>query len=100
MVDRGQPQPGRNHMRHGGMCGWTRADRRHSVSPRGVLGRLHPSCFRKRHQIRSEEHTSEIQSLMRNSYDVFCLKKKTHIHNKEHYTIAISIVLHNTITTC
>src|SRR3546814_7788826 len=26
--------------------------------------------------IRSEEHTSEIQSLMRNSYAVFCLQKK------------------------
>src|SRR3546814_4369545 len=25
---------------------------------------------------RSEEHTSELQSLMRNSYDVFCLTKK------------------------
>src|SRR3546814_5115611 len=31
--------------------------------------------------IRSEEHTSELQSLMRNSYAVFCLKKKkTHKH--------------------
>src|SRR3546814_4355378 len=30
---------------------------------------------------RSEEHTSELQSLMRISYDVFCLKKKNH---KEH----------------
>src|SRR3546814_1867714 len=32
---------------------------------------------------RSEEHTSELQSLMRISYAVFCLKKKTfsHIHN-------------------
>src|SRR3546814_10400158 len=33
--------------------------------------------------LRSEEHTSELQSLMRNSYDVFCLKKKkstTHSH--------------------
>src|SRR3546814_4904910 len=30
---------------------------------------------------RSEEHTSELQSLMRISYAVFCLKKKnTHIH--------------------
>src|SRR3546814_2224355 len=30
---------------------------------------------------RSEEHTSELQSLMRISYDVFCLKKKiTNIH--------------------
>src|SRR3546814_7603824 len=29
---------------------------------------------------RSEEHTSELQSLMRISYDVFCLKKKNNIH--------------------
>src|SRR3546814_3817603 len=28
-------------------------------------------------QLRSEEHTSELQSLMRSSYAVFCLKKKT-----------------------
>src|SRR3546814_4170593 len=41
---------------------------------------------------RSEEHTSEIQSLMRNSYAVFCLKKKKytqtyHIYkrNEIHY---------------
>src|SRR3546814_6218240 len=40
---------------------------------------------------RSEEHTSELQSLMRISYAVFCLKKKTtnittrsHIHNLTH----------------
>src|SRR3546814_9726783 len=30
---------------------------------------------------RSEEHTSELQSLMRISYAVFCLKKKTKQHN-------------------
>src|SRR3546814_2015332 len=30
---------------------------------------------------RSEEHTSELQSLMRISYAVFCLKKKTIYHN-------------------
>src|SRR3546814_5429223 len=29
--------------------------------------------------MRSEEHTSELQSLMRISYAVFCLKKKTHL---------------------
>src|SRR3546814_8974591 len=29
---------------------------------------------------RSEEHTSELQSLMRNSYAVFCLKKKQNIN--------------------
>src|SRR3546814_8153716 len=38
--------------------------------------------------VRSEEHTSELQSLMRNSYAVFCLKKKNaistlyHLHNR------------------
>src|SRR3546814_10142706 len=30
--------------------------------------------------VRSEEHTSELQSLMRISYAVFCLKKKTQLH--------------------
>src|SRR3546814_7168143 len=32
---------------------------------------------------RSEEHTSELQSLMRISYAVFCLKKKKKKHNKK-----------------
>src|SRR3546814_9238733 len=32
---------------------------------------------------RSEEHTSELQSLMRISYAVFCLKKKTQTHNTD-----------------
>src|SRR3546814_6608241 len=32
-------------------------------------------------QMRSEEHTSELQSLMRTSYAVFCLKKKTKMTN-------------------
>src|SRR3546814_9552942 len=38
---------------------------------------------------RSEEHTSELQSLMRHSYAVFCLKKKTnykHINNTHSYS--------------
>src|SRR3546814_2520628 len=36
---------------------------------------------------RSEEHTSELQSLMRTSYAVFCLKKKktTQTHTKQNY---------------
>src|SRR3546814_6741683 len=33
---------------------------------------------------RSEEHTSELQSLMRNSYAVFCLKKKKKKKNHQH----------------
>src|SRR3546814_8206974 len=41
------------------------------LRPRRVLGRRHP---------RSEEHTSELQSLMRISYAVFCLKKKKKPH--------------------
>src|SRR3546814_1254990 len=32
--------------------------------------------------VRSEEHTSELQSLMRISYAVFCLKKKRHINKR------------------
>src|SRR3546814_5705236 len=34
---------------------------------------------------RSEEHTSELQSLMRISYAVFCLKKKKTHNTKDHY---------------
>src|SRR3546814_264263 len=37
---------------------------------RRPIGLVHGRC------VRSEEHTSELQSLMRNSYDVCCLKKK------------------------
>src|SRR3546814_6279084 len=36
---------------------------------------------------RSEEHTSELQSLMRISYAVFCLKKKRSIHNVSNCTL-------------
>src|SRR3546814_7619100 len=37
---------------------------------------------------RSEEHTSELQSLMRISYAVFCLKKKKKNHKKLKYRIS------------
>src|SRR3546814_3877389 len=37
-------------------------------------------------QYRSEEHTSELQSLMRISYAVFCLKKKNIKSTKQHRT--------------
>src|SRR3546814_8638488 len=37
---------------------------------------------------RSEEHTSELQSLMRISYAVFCLKKKISLHNILSLTIS------------
>src|SRR3546814_7616931 len=38
-----------------------------------ISGNLATQCPQA---VRSEEHTSELQSLMRNSYAVFCLKKK------------------------
>src|SRR3546814_6559909 len=50
---------------------------------------------------RSEEHTSELQSLMRISYAVFCLKKKTNkktYRNKQHET-APENTTRNNITT-
>src|SRR3546814_3587294 len=43
---------------------------------------------REKRTQRSEEHTSELQSLMRNSYAVFCLKKNKTLqnHTKTEYT--------------
>src|SRR3546814_6101030 len=43
---------------------------RHSICPSDLDGARAVAC-------RSEEHTSDLQSLMRNSYAVFCLKKTT-----------------------
>src|SRR3546814_6780538 len=46
---------------------------------RGLFGRRHPEegqIIAALELARSEEHTSELQSLMRISYAVFCLKKK------------------------
>src|SRR3546814_5453980 len=56
--------------------------RRGSLEPIGpsVSRMLHPDATsekRSHFAERSEEHTSELQSLMRISYAVFCLKKKT-----------------------
>src|SRR3546814_8850234 len=54
----------------------TRARR---LAPRRLL--YHPARHRRKPVVdaRSEEHTSELQSLMRISYAVFCLKKKKNI---------------------
>src|SRR3546814_10875520 len=55
------------------------------TSPQGLYKTFPPSIYRTlkawgrgEDEIRSEEHTSELQSLMRISYAVFCLKKKKH----------------------
>src|SRR3546814_9864579 len=46
---------------------------------------------------RSEEHTSELQSLMRNSYAVFCLKKKKkqQTHTSKHTNTSQNMYIHN-----
>src|SRR3546814_6360571 len=43
----------------------------------GIMAR---ASLNDRRHVRSEEHTSELQSLMRTSYAVFCLKKKKKQH--------------------
>src|SRR3546814_1179974 len=51
-------------------------------------------CEKMLLHLRSEEHTSELQSLMRNSYAVFCLKKKKHnnfTHTIFHYLYTCTI---------
>src|SRR3546814_3649237 len=50
-----------------------RAEQRVELARKGA-GRMF--AHRQYAAVRSEEHTSELQSLMRNSYAVFCLKKK------------------------
>src|SRR3546814_4450273 len=40
-------------------------------------GTFYPEGLAQKRELRSEEHTSELQSLMRISYAGFCLKKKT-----------------------
>src|SRR3546814_5474458 len=60
-------------------CGSTSSCARQPVARAGLWcargePRRPPAC--RRIPYRSEEHTSELQSLMRNSYAVFCLKKK------------------------
>src|SRR3546814_2939309 len=55
---------------------------------RGTRGVSCPLCVTRLRPCppRSEEHTSELQSLMRISYAVFCLKKKTTIKKTTSYT--------------
>src|SRR3546814_5439076 len=53
-----------------------RRERRRSLRPAGG-----DTAAPARRQHSSEEHTSELQSLMRISYAVFCLKKKTQLQD-------------------
>src|SRR3546814_9831681 len=63
---------------HGGLCETASSGKLQAASGFAVIrGKAYSLKL-----LRSEEHTSELQSLMRTSYDVFCLKKK-----KTHSTI-------------
>src|SRR3546814_9361507 len=52
--------------------------------------------------LRSEEHTSELQSLMRISYAVFCLKKKNKnrtTHTRYHITLYTLLIIYDVTST-
>src|SRR3546814_10480110 len=59
-----------------------RGARSHREAAAGPEG----SCVKAAVRARSEEHTSELQSLMRISYAVFCLKKKNK-HKTKYITV-------------
>src|SRR3546814_4897532 len=70
----------------GGRC----ARKNHSGSRIWHRDQVAPPDTRHRRRVsthdRSEEHTSELQSLMRISYAVFCLKKKKHTNPTKTHT--------------
>src|SRR3546814_6596753 len=76
-----------------------RAGRREQILPDRRIDRAVEPVDRNRPAIvenRSEEHTSELQSLMRISYAVFCLKKKKNTKNKK--TNGLRKSIHDTHT--
>src|SRR3546814_10007978 len=93
LVGLGNPGPEHRRQRHNvGFMAVDAIAEKHSFQPfrkrfhgelaEGILGgtktlALKPQAFMNLSGKRSEEHTSELQSLMRISYAVFCLKKKT-----------------------
>src|SRR3546814_9003694 len=65
------------------------AQRQHDVAQQflAVVGQAQRlDLIRLEQRERSEEHTSELQSLMRISYAVFCMKKKKQLYNTMTYT--------------
>src|SRR3546814_7390121 len=68
----------------GGIVGGAGVD--HALDMAGASAARHDRAERRQ---RSEEHTSELQSLMRISYAVFCLKKKNRKTTKETSTGAL-----------
>src|SRR3546814_6175757 len=78
----GQRNPRRSHLREAGHPDLSGTHRPTDPRPpsRAAGLRAQPGGYCDNFPdkgVRSEEHTSELQSLMRTSYAVFCLKKKT-----------------------
>src|SRR3546814_8232410 len=73
-----QRQGAQGGERAGGAVRWRdhRADWPHGRLGEDAPGAAHAAAVDLRLLLRSEEHTSELQSLMRLSYAVFCLKNK------------------------
>src|SRR3546814_2281359 len=95
--------PGYVSVRTAGKCGWhwrTKALKPASFPGASAKARRSPfptndlcpywSTMAK--SLRSEEHTSELQSLMRISYAVFCLKKKKSQNNTQNPTETNQII--------
>src|SRR3546814_10250173 len=84
-----QPAPPVHVAEHGfeiaGSAAKSRLRKRGALRPAG-RGHGRQGHWRARfvHRCRSEEHTSELQSLMRISYAVFCLTKKKYIKIEKH----------------
>src|SRR3546814_5745664 len=68
-------------------CGRTPLSSRHSANHRQAKTALQMSA-------RSEEHTSELQSLMRISYAVFCLKKKQIKQTRRYISLVLRSDVH------
>src|SRR3546814_3621582 len=67
-------------------CPWT-------VACRSAVWHRHATACR----CRSEEHTSELQSLMRISYAVFCLKKKTECVSHTYLSVCLQYLNHRSL---
>src|SRR3546814_9849746 len=84
-------------------CGAAGDHDRHQKGTRADAKAFGERHCNRRDQHRSEEHTSELQSLMRISYAVFCLKKKNNKINNRIITNLVSTqitrYLHNTQAT-
>src|SRR3546814_3731932 len=85
---------------------FSEVDRSSESTDESILAKVHFGASSAENEItdlaRSEEHTSELQSLMRTSYAVFCLNKKKH-YNKynntnQHYMSEPQQHIHHILT--